>query len=169
MDTIGWIHLYSALVALAAGTWVIARPKGTTTHRRVGWLYFASMLTLNVTALMIYRLTKFFGPFHVAALGSLATLVIGIIPAWRRKPANWLDHHYFWMGYSYLGLLAATVAETATRLPALQTFSGGPNPTFWAVVVVASVSVFVAGGRLVKSRHERIVGPFRAAPASDTR
>jgi uncharacterized membrane protein len=161
MDTIGWIHLYSALVALAAGMWVVIRPKGTVTHRRVGWLYFASMLTLNVTALMIYRLTRFFGPFHVAALASLATLIIGIVPAWRRKPANWLDRHYYWMACSYLGLLAATVAETATRVPALEELGGGPSPAFWIVVVAASVSVFVVGGRFVKSRFERTVSPFR--------
>lgn len=168
MDVIGWTHLYSAFVALAAGTWVVVRPKGTVAHRRVGWLYFASMLTLNVTALMIYRLTRSFGPFHVAALASLATLIIGIIPAWRKKPANWLDQHYFWMAYSYLGLLAATVAETATRVPALQTFTGGPTATFWIVVVVASVSVFVVGGRVVKSRFEQTVSPFRGRAKSSS-
>jgi len=162
MIPMGQIHLASAIVALAAGAWVVLRPKGTATHRRIGWVYAFSMLTLNVTALMIYRLTGTFGPFHIAALLSLATLIAGIIPAWRRRPAGkWLDHHYFWMAYSYLGLLAATVAETATRVPSVQAFAGGPTPMFWIVVVLASVAVFIVGGRVIRRRFEGTTRPFR--------
>jgi len=164
----GQVHLASAIVALAAGAWIVWRPKGTATHRRVGWLYAASMLTLNVTALMIYRLTGTFGPFHIAALVSLVTLIAGIIPAWRRRPANWLDRHYFWMAYSYLGLLAATVAETATRVPAVQSFAGGPTPVFWIVVVVSSIAVFVVGARVIRQRFEGTTRPFRTSASAHT-
>jgi uncharacterized membrane protein len=164
MNPIGRIHLASSLVALLAGTWIVLWPKGTATHRRVGWLYAISMLTLNVTALFIYRLTRTFGPFHVAAVASLATLIAGLIPAWRRKPADkWLDQHYYFMAYSYMGLLAAAVAETATRVPAVQTFAGGPTPTFWIVVIVVSVAVFIVGGRLTRRRFAATTGPFRNA------
>jgi uncharacterized membrane protein len=161
----GQIHFASAIVALAAGTWVVARPKGTATHRRMGWVYAISMLILNVTALLIYRLTGWFGPFHVAALISLATLIAGITSVWRRRPVGkWLDRHYFWMAYSYLGLLAATVAETATRVPTVQAFVGGPTPMFWIVVVVASVAVFIVGGRIITHRFEATTRPFRQLP-----
>jgi len=168
MPLTGQVHVASAIVALAAGAWIIWRPKGTATHRRVGWVYAAGMLTLNVTALMIYRLTGTFGPFHIAALVSLVTLIIGLVPAWRRQPANWLDHHYFWMAYSYLGLLAATVAETATRVPAVQSFAGGPTPVFWTVVVVSSIAVFVVGGRVIRQRFEGTTRPFRASASAHT-
>lgn len=162
MSPVGQLHLASAVVALAAGAWIVLRPKGTATHRRVGWIYAFSMLLLNVTALLIYRLTGSFGPFHIAALFSLATLIAGIIPAWRRRPVDkWLDHHYFWMAYSYLGLLAATVAETATRVPSVQAFAGGPTPIFWIVVIVASVAVLVVGGRVIRRRFESTTLPFR--------
>ncbi|HWL39100.1 MAG TPA: DUF2306 domain-containing protein [Gemmatimonadaceae bacterium] len=164
MYPIGQLHLASAIVALLAGTWVVLRNKGTATHRRVGWLYAISMLTLNVTALLIYRLTGTFGPFHIAAVVSLATLIAGIIPAWRRQPADkWLDRHYFFMAYSYMGLLAAAVAETATRVPAVQAFAGGPTPIFWMVVVVVSVAVFIVGGSLTRRRFLATTQPFRQA------
>jgi uncharacterized membrane protein len=164
MIPIGQVHVASAIVALAAGGWIVLRPKGTATHRRVGWLYAVSMLTTNVTALMIYRLTGTFGPFHVAALVSLATVIAGIIPAWRRRPVGkWLDQHYFWMAYSYLGLVAAAFAETATRVRAVQAFAGGPTPTFWAAVIIVAVGVFVVGGRIIRRRFEPTVRPFRQA------
>lgn len=161
MLSIGKLHLASSLLALAVGAWVVMRSKGTATHRRIGWVYAISMLTLNVTALMIYRLTGTFGPFHIAALVSLAGLIAGLVPAWRRKPDNWLDHHYFWMAYSYLGLVAAAFAETATRVPAVQAFAGGPTPVFWGTVIVVSIAVFVIGGRVIRGRFENTTRPFR--------
>ena len=161
MHPIGQLHLASAIAALASGGWVVLRRKGTATHRRVGWLYAASMLTLNLTALMIYRLTGTFGPFHIAALVSLGTLVAGIIPAWRRRPVQWVEQHYYWMTYSYLGLLAATVAETATRVPAIRAFAGAPAPAFWIVVAVVSIAVFVIGGRVIRRSFEGTTRPFR--------
>jgi uncharacterized membrane protein len=164
MPTLGQLHFASALVALGAGALVLLDRKGTRRHRRIGWTYAAAMLVLNGTALMIYRLTGSFGPFHVAALVSLATLIAGVVPARRRQPANWLEHHYFFMAYSYLGLLAAAVAETATRVPAIAAFAGGPTPSFWAAVAVTSVLVFVIGGRVVKGRVERTLRPFRRVP-----
>lgn len=162
MISLGQLHLATALLALAAGGWVVLRPKGTTAHRRVGWVYAVSMLIMNGTALLIYRLTGRFGPFHVAALASLATLIAGIIPAWRRRPVgNWIEHHYYWMAYSYLGLVAAAVAETATRVPAVQAFAGGPTPAFWLTVVIATVAVFIIGGRLIRRRLDSTLGPLR--------
>jgi len=167
MIPLGQIHLATALLALAAGGWVVLRPKGTTVHRRVGWVYAASMLIMNGTALLIYRLTGYFGPFHVAAIVSLATLIAGIIPAWRRRPVgNWIEHHYYWMAYSYLGLLAATVAETATRVPALRAFVGGPTRRFWVAVVIATVAVCIVGGQLIRRRFEATVGPLRGRYSS---
>ena len=160
MSTLGQFHVFSAIMALVSGAWVLLRPKGTALHRRIGWVYAVSMIALNVSALWIYRLTGTFGPFHFAALLSLATLVVGIANAWRRRPGdrNWLARHYFYMSYSYLGLVAAAVAETATRIP---TFDGGPTPAFWIAVGVASALVFVVGGYVVRRRAESIIRPFQ--------
>ncbi len=163
MSTLGQFHFVTSLVALFAGALVLWRPKGTAIHRRVGWIYVASMLALNGSALFIYRLTGTFGPFHVAALISLATLLAGVVAAWRRRPGDrtWLPRHYFYMTYSYLGLVAAAVAETATRVPALQAVAGGPTLVFWSAVVVASVAVFVIGGRMIRRRADSIIRPLQ--------
>ena len=163
MSPLGQFHFATALTALASGAWVLFRPKGTRKHRRAGWLYAGSMLVLNVSALSIYRLTGTFGPFHVAALISLATLAAGIISARRRRHGGrgWLEGHYFFMTYSYLGLVAAAVAETATRWPAIQSVAGGPTAAFWTAVVVASVAVFTVGSVMIRRRAEGMMRPFQ--------
>ncbi|HEV2292419.1 MAG TPA: hypothetical protein VGR35_01105 [Tepidisphaeraceae bacterium] len=62
---------------MACGLLVLLRAKGTRSHRVIGYLYVAAMLALNVTAFLIYRLYGRFGPFHVAALVSLAMVIAG--------------------------------------------------------------------------------------------
>ena len=79
MYVTGALHVALALVALVSGFVVIVMRKGTLRHRRIGWVYAVSMLGLNVTALLIYRLFGRFGPFHIAALLSLLTIVAGLI------------------------------------------------------------------------------------------
>ncbi len=152
MSTVGWIHTAAAVAALALGAAVLLRGKGTRSHRRLGWTYLIAMVLLNVTALAIYRLTGAFGPFHVAAILSLASVTAGIIPAVRRKPAaTWVERHYWWMTYSYLGLLAAAVAEVVTRVPGID---------FWWTVVVASAAVFVVGAPIIRRRARTTIAPF---------
>jgi hypothetical protein len=107
----------------------------------LGYAYFFNMLGLNLSALLIYRLTGHFGPFHSAALASLLTLIVGFIPAYLRLPrGRWLDLHYEFMNWSYLGLIAAGVSEATTRLP---------SSPFWLAVAAGTLAVFVAGGILI--------------------
>jgi uncharacterized membrane protein len=152
MSTLGWIHTATALAALVTGAGVLLRSKGTRRRRQLGWTYVASMVLLNATALAIYRLTGSFGPFHVAALLSLATVVAGAVPAVRRRPAGtWVEYHYWWMTYSYLGLLAATAAEVATRVPGIN---------FWWSVIAASAAVFALGAPIIRRRARSTLAPF---------
>ena len=118
MAAIGIVHTAFGAVALLCDLAVVLRPKGTRWHRAVGWAYVASMTGLFATAFLIYRLFGRFGPFHWAAVGGAATLAAGLIPVLLRRPrGSWLERHYYLMSYSYLGLLAATGAEIATRVP----------------------------------------------------
>ena len=171
MNALGMLHFIAALAALLLGALVLlTRPKGNRRHRRLGWAYVIAMLTLNVTALMIYRLFGGFGPFHVAALISLATVAMGVPAGIRarklrhqRNPparARAIEYHYYWMTYSYVGLVAAAVAETATRVPVVRA-AGGPGATFAIVVVTASVLVFVGGSHLIRGRAQPLLAPFR--------
>lgn len=113
---LGTLHLSLAVVALAAGCLVALLRKGTQRHRNLGRIYVVALLGVNGTALAIYELSDGFGPFHVAAMVSLVTVVAGMLPMWRRRrPPGWLPRHAFWMAGSYVGLLAAAASETATR------------------------------------------------------
>ena len=157
MNLLGLLHTGSAVAALACGAVVLLQRKGTRVHRRLGWAYVASMVTLNVTALLIYRLFGGLGPFHLAALVSLATLAAGVVAVARRRPAHdWVEHHYWWMAYSYLGLVAAGVAEATTR-------SGVVG--FWWAVLAATVFVFAVGSTMIRRRAGATLAPFvRATP-----
>ncbi len=144
MYLIGALHVALALVALVSGFIMVVTRKGTLRHRKIGWVYAVSMLGLNATALLIYRLFGGFGPFHVLALVSLLTIIAGLIPAVRRRPRReWLEHHAYWMTWSYVGLASAAVSEVTTRMPA--------SPFWW--MVIGSTLVVIAGGRhLINSR-----------------
>lgn len=164
MTSIGLFHLVVSLTALGSGAMVFFRRKGTRQHRQLGWVYLASMLSLNVSALLIYRLFGGFGPFHVAAIISLVTVLFGLrtaIISQRRRRAGrprdpkWIEHHYFWMAYSYVGLMAAAVSEVATRVP-----MGQSGAAFGITVAVASILVFVGGSRLIKKRAPAIIASF---------
>lgn len=113
------------------------------------------MVGLLGTAFLIYRLFDGFGAFHwLAVLGAL-TLVGGFGAARvRRSVAGWLEPHYYLMGYSYVGLLAATGAEIAVRVPGA--------PFAWAAGG-ASVIVTLAGGFVIHSRANELTSEIRRA------
>lgn len=138
MDVLGVGHLAAAIAAMSAGAVVLLSRKGTRWHRRWGWLYVGSMLAINATALMIYDLFGGFGPFHAAALVSLGTVAMGMVPVRQRAPrGRWLPMHAYWMSGSYVGLLAAFVSESATRY---FDYDFG-NTVIAATVVVSGVGV----------------------------
>jgi uncharacterized membrane protein len=155
----GALHVALALVALVSGLVMLVMRKGTLRHRQIGWVYAVSMLGLNVTALLIYRLFGRFGPFHIAALLSLVTIIAGLVTVVLRRPRrNWLEHHAYWMSWSYVGLCAAAVSEVATRVPA--------SPFWW--MVFGSTLVVIAGGRhLINSRVPIALQRMRGRPAVD--
>lgn len=149
-DLLGLFHVASAVAALLSGAWVALNRKGTRTHRRWGWVYAGSMVAVNLSALMIYQLTGRFGPFHVAAIFSLVTVVAAIIPV-RLRPVRWVPRHAYWMSGSYIGLLAALAAETTTRVESLP---------FWATAWWTSVVVCAVGFGVMAARVPKAVGRF---------
>ena len=154
-------HLVTAISALIFGVCVFLTRKGTRLHKQFGYAYFFNMLGLNISALFIYRLTGHFGPFHGAALASLLTLMAGFSAAYLRLPdGRWLELHYEFMNWSYVGLVAAGVSEAATRLP---------SAPFWPTVFAGTVVVFLIGGALIawgrgKYNFERMASAKRTAP-----
>lgn len=81
---LGWTHTAAAVASLVAGAAVLLTRKGTRRHRQLGWAYVVSMLLLNATALLIYRLVGRIGFFHAGAVFSLVTVVVGTVAPHRR-------------------------------------------------------------------------------------
>jgi uncharacterized membrane protein len=148
ISSLGAAHVAAALAALVFGALVLAMRKGTQLHRAMGMAYAAAMVALNLAALMIYRITGHFGPFHVLALLSLATLVSGVLAVVRRRP-GWLSKHYQRMSFSYLGLLSAGTTQMLVNLPPLH------GPMRGTMTGVASAVVFVAAGAIILPRLRR--------------
>jgi uncharacterized membrane protein len=112
---IGAAHLAAALAALALGAIVVGATKATLFHRTVGAAYAAAMVVVNLTALVTYRLTGHFEPFHALALLSLAVLARGVAAVLLRRP-GWVLIHFRSMAWSYVGISAAACAEVVVRL-----------------------------------------------------
>lgn len=163
-STLGLVHTIAAVLALLAGVFIFVRPKATALHRSLGYTYSVSMAVVIGTALFIYNLTQSFNLLHVFALVSCPPLLLGFIAALRRRP-GWLSTHYEWMCYSYLGLVAAFISETATRV--LMPFIVAQYQVrslvpFWGVVGISTVIVVYIGIRLIE-RNKTLVTKFNSA------
>jgi uncharacterized membrane protein len=169
MLSIGLTHTAAAVTALAAGAAVLLTRKGTRRHRQLGWSYVVSMLLLNGTALLIYRLFGRFGPFHVGAVFSLVTVVAGAATALGARRARArrdavgraraLERHYQWMTWSYVGLVAAAVSEVATRMPVLRP-RPGQGLAFGITVAAATLLVVRVGAQLIRRRRSALLAPY---------
>jgi uncharacterized membrane protein len=137
---LGQFHLLTAIAALVVGALVLFARKGTHRHRWLGRAYLVSMLALNFSALAIYEVFDGFGVFHWLALISLASVLGGYQAVWRKFPGWKFPHAHFMVG-SYVGLVAAAVAEVASRVPGW---------SFGASVFISSVVVVVAGVALMR-------------------
>jgi uncharacterized membrane protein len=148
LDSLGATHAAFGLAALAFGLGVLLLPMGTALHRRMGLLYAMTMMLLNGTALAIYDLFGGFGVFHVLALVSLTTLAAGVLPAWLRRPREWMEIHARCMSWSYAGLVAAFFAEIGARLPGVGFLTGVLVPTM-VVLLLAAVLIHVRVPRII--------------------
>ena len=113
----GLIHLIVSIIALITGLVVLITTKGTKRHKQIGYIYAISMVILNITAFMIYKLFGKFGIFHWFAVVSCLTLLLGIYPVLVKNFKNYLLVHFNYMYWSVVGLYCALCAEILTRIP----------------------------------------------------
>ncbi len=177
MSPIGTIHFAASVASILLGAVVLWQgPKGGRRHRRVGWTYVVAMLTVNATAFMLYDLFGGFGPFHVAAVVSLTGIAAGVLSARSARKAR-LAHqgflrahrvelHFWWMTFSYVGLVAALASEAITRLPATRAIGGVAGAMFGAAVGGATALIFAVGSYLIVTRRARALEPFRVNGAT---
>ena len=149
------LHIATATIAIVTGLLVLLQVKGTRRHQRLGTVYAASMVTLNVSSFFIFRLTGEFSAFHVAAFLSLATVIAGFLPVyWRRPVDGWLELHFQFMAWSYIGLLAATASEIAVRIP---------KSPFWWAVIVSSAVIIMAGALILAHNRPKLLARYGRA------
>ena len=135
MSFLGSLHVAAAVLALAVAVAaiILMRTKGTTVHVRLGRLYVVLLVLVDAFALLTYQ--DGFGPFHLLAVISLATLTAGLVWSPRRRGSR--QTHAILMIWSVAGLVGAGLAQGATAaLP-----QASPWPT---VGTTASVCLLAA-------------------------
>ena len=155
-DFLGPVHLAAAVLSMVSGAIMLMLRKGTRMHRRAGYVYVALMFTVLATSLAIYDLTGGFNVLHGLALAGAVTLFLGLKAAWQRK-AGWLERHYRAMAWSYIGLIAAFVSESATRLgiPLLAARGFAPGAWFWGLIAFSTFVVTFVGAFLLELKKRR--------------
>jgi hypothetical protein len=112
------------------------------------------MLIADGAALLIFQFTGKFNIFHIRAILNLVCIIAAVIPVLRspRQP-NWQNQHYYWMSWSYVGLLAAAATELVVRSNHLAT-----RQQAWTVTAVTSIAVTAIGYVLI-NRYRPVSGP----------
>lgn len=154
------IHTLFGVAALISGAWNLVAIKGTRRHRTVGWVYVGSMTGLIFTSFGIFEVFGGFGPFHVLSLVSGGTLAIAIyFPLRRKHHGSWMVQHYFWISYSYVGLIMATGSHLFEY--------GPPGWPFWGRAVLYWVIPYIVGSALIFGRRDTILGEIRERSSAE--
>jgi len=157
---VGRLHFILAMVALFTGPVVFRREKGTRVHRILGYVYVLSMLCVNISALTMYKLSGGFNLFHFFAITSLITIVPGwlcAVAARVRKDPRLINPHYFFMSWSYYGLLAAFISQVATQMGD-NPFGLGIRP--YVLIGVGTGLGCIVAALLIHTRANRILKRF---------
>jgi uncharacterized membrane protein len=97
------LHAFAAMAAFALGIVQFWRPKGTSAHRAIGWLWAGLMLVISVSAFFIHelRLWGSWSPIHLLAILTLVTLPIGVLHARQHR----IGQHRIYMISIFCGAL----------------------------------------------------------------
>jgi uncharacterized membrane protein len=99
------LHIALALGALLLGAWVLARRKGTASHKRFGRTWVALMIGVALTSFFIFELNRGSGPSWIHLL-SVWTLVSLALAVWFIRRGNVRAHAGFMVG-TFAGLAVA--------------------------------------------------------------
>lgn len=157
MSVLALAHVITALVGLILGLGVLANPKGTQRHRRLGRTFVAAMLIANGAALLSYEDGRF-SIFHGLALVSLGCMAAGLRALRRRGTLAGCIDHATWMSWTFAGLLAAGAGQTAALMGV---------PSIPVILAVVAVAYWLLSILRLPSRVARRVGP-RGVPVSSS-
>jgi uncharacterized membrane protein len=106
------IHLFTVLAAFVVATLQMAGPKGTTTHRILGWSLAALFITTAVDSLFIRNAHSGpFNPFQIFSVWTLIAIPLAVLSARR---GNIVFHARMMTGF-YVGSLL--IAGALTFMP----------------------------------------------------
>jgi uncharacterized membrane protein len=154
----GAIHTVLAAAGIVIGLVQLLRRKGDPVHRALGYAFVYAMLVADGAALLVFQFTGRFNILHVGALANLVCIIFAIVPVLRSpRPSNWKLHHYYWVSWSYAGLLAAAATEFVVRTIHLPT-----REQAWMVTAATSIVVSAIAWVII-NRNRPVSG---APPAS---
>jgi uncharacterized membrane protein len=81
------LHAYAALAAFALGVVQLARVKGTSSHRGLGYVWVGLMLTVALSSFWIHELRLWgpWSPIHLLSIFTLAMLPLAVLFAHRHN------------------------------------------------------------------------------------
>ena len=105
------IHIAAATLALVAGAFVLARRKGTLSHKVLGRVWAALMVVVAVSSFWIFEIRQGVGPsvVHLLSIWTLVSLALAVRFVRR---GNVRAHNGFMIG-TYLGLVGAGLGALA--------------------------------------------------------
>jgi uncharacterized membrane protein len=158
LTSTGAFHAALALGCILIGLLQFVTVKGTRVHRALGYGYVYAMLVVDCSALLVYQFTGRFNLLHALAIMNLACIVLAIVPMLRNpRPPGWKILHYYWMSWSYVGLLAAAGTQLVVHSVHLVT-----KAQVWMVITAISILVTMAA-YVVIGRNRPAAGPPTAA------
>lgn len=100
-----YVHLAAALGAMLIGAVQLARPKGTASHRAIGWTWAVLMFTVALSSLWIPRFLQF-SWIHLFTLLVLVTLPLAL---WNAHRGDVESHRKGMRGLYIGGLIVAGI------------------------------------------------------------
>jgi uncharacterized membrane protein len=107
------VHAMAAMAAFVLGVVQLAAPKGTLTHRTVGWIWVLLMLAVAGSSFWIHQI-RLWGPWSPIHLLSIFTLIMVPLAVWNAHRHRVKDHRRIMIGV-FSGALV--VAGLFTLLP----------------------------------------------------
>ena len=138
-------------MGIVIGAAQLARRKGGTSHRALGYPFAGGMVLADASALTILQFTGGFNILHAGTIMNLACIAAATRPLVRRpRPANWIAVHYCWISGAYVGLIAAAAAEFVVCVVPFAT-----KGQVWAATGITAAVITTVGSLLIARYHPR--------------
>jgi uncharacterized membrane protein len=152
----GALHAGLAISGIVVGPIRLLRPKAGPTHRARGYAFVYAMLIGDGAAMLVFQFTGRFNILHIGAIVNLVCVVAAIIPVLQSpRPSNRKVQHYYFMSWSYVGLLAAAATELVVRTSHLATREQAWTATAATTAVVTAIG-YVLIDRYRQSKQEEV-------------